>query len=142
MVLALRGVFDLQLGDVPFYELSRYEDTSAIGGGMAVRGVPAYRYYGKIKAFGNIELRTAITGFSWFGRSFKLGVASFADAGRLWSGMNNPRPEIDGTGLALHYGLGAGVRLQQGQAFVVRADVAWSPDARPVGAYLVADEIF
>ena len=142
MVLALRGVFDLQLGDVPFYELSRYEDTSAIGGGMAVRGVPAYRYYGKIKAFGNIELRTAITGFSWFGRSFKLGVASFADAGRLWSGMSNPRPEIDGTGLALHYGIGAGVRLQQGQAFVVRADVAWSPDARPVGAYLVADEIF
>jgi len=56
--------------------------------------------------------------------------------------MNNPRPEIDGTGLALHHGIGAGVRLQQGQAFVVRADVAWSPDVRPVGAYIVADEIF
>lgn len=142
MVLALRGVFDMQIGDVPFYELSRYEDTSAIGGGMAVRGVPAYRYYGKIKAFGNIELRTAITSFSWFDRSFKLGVASFVDAGRLWAGMNNPRPEIEGSGLALHYGIGAGLRLQQGHAFVVRGDVAWSPDARPVGAYLVADEIF
>ncbi|HEY0480608.1 MAG TPA: BamA/TamA family outer membrane protein [Kofleriaceae bacterium] len=142
MVLALRGVFDMQIGDVPFYELARYEDTSAIGGGMAIRGVPAYRYYGKIKAFGNVELRTAVTGFSMFGRSFQLRVASFFDAGRLWSGMDNPRPELDGTGVGLHYGIGGGLRLQQGKAFVVRADVAWSPDARPVGAYVVADEIF
>jgi hypothetical protein len=142
MVLAVRGVFDMEVGDVPFYELARYEDTSAIGGGMAIRGVPAYRYYGKIKAFGNIELRTAITHFGLFGRSFKLGVANFVDAGRLWSGMANPRPELDGTGLGLHYGIGGGLRLQQGQAFVVRADVAWSPDARPIGAYVVADEIF
>jgi hypothetical protein len=142
MVLALRGVFDMQIGDVPFYELARYEDTSAIGGGMAIRGVPAYRYYGKIKAFGNVELRTAVTGFSMFGRSFQLRVASFFDAGRLWTGMDNPRPELDGTGVGLHYGIGGGLRLQQGKAFVVRADVAWSPDARPVGAYVVADEIF
>lgn len=142
MVLAVRGVFDMQIGDVPFYELARYEDTSAIGGGMAIRGVPAYRYYGKIKAFGNVELRTAITRFGLFGRSFKLGVANFVDAGRLWSGMNNPRPALDGTGLGLHYGIGGGLRLQQGKAFLVRADVAWSPDARPVGAYVVADEIF
>lgn len=142
MVLALRGVFDLQIGDVPFYELARYEDTSAIGGGMAIRGVPAYRYYGRIKAFGNVELRTKVTGFTWFGRQLQLGVASFVDAGRLWSGMTNPRPGMEGTGLGLHYGIGGGLRLRQGQAFVVRADVAWSPDARPVGAYLVADEIF
>jgi hypothetical protein len=142
MVLAVRGVFDMQFGDVPFYELARYEDTSAIGGGMAVRGVPAYRYYGKIKAFGNVELRTAVTRFGLWGRALKLGVATFFDAGRLWSGVTNPRPDLDSTGLGLHYGIGGGLRLQQGQAFVVRADIAWSPDARPVGAYVLADEIF
>jgi outer membrane protein assembly factor BamA len=142
MVLAARGVVDVQIGDVPFYELARYEDTSAIGGGMAIRGVPSYRYYGKIKAFGNLEIRTAVTRFGLWGRSFKLGVATFVDGGRLWAGMDNPRPGLDGTGLGLHYGIGGGLRLQQGQAFVVRADVAWSPDARPVGAYVVADEIF
>jgi hemolysin activation/secretion protein len=109
---------------------------------MAIRGVPAYRYYGKIKAFGNVELRTAITRFGLWGRKLKLGFATFVDAGRLWSGVNNPRPDLDGSGLGLHYGVGGGLRLQQGQAFVVRADVAWSPDARPVGAYVVADEIF
>lgn len=142
MVLAVRGVFDMQFGDVPFYELSRYEDTSAIGGGLAVRGVPSYRYYGKVKAFGNVELRTALTRFDLWGRKLKLGVATFVDAGRLWSGMPNPRPELDGSGLGLHYGVGSGLRLQQGQTFVVRADVAWSPDARPVGAYVMADEMF
>jgi len=142
MVLAMRGVFDLLSGDVPFYELARYEDTSAIGGGMAIRGVPSYRYYGKVKAFGNIEVRTAVTDFSLFGRAFKFGVASFVDGGRLWTGMANPRPDLDGSGVGLHYGIGGGVRLQQGKAFVVRADVAWSPDARPVGAYVLADEIF
>jgi len=141
-VLAVRGVFDMQFGDVPFYELGRYEDTSAIGGGMAIRGVPSYRYYGKVKAFGNVELRTKLTRFDLWGRKMKLGMASFVDAGRLWSGMDNPRPALDGTGLGVHYGLGGGLRLQQGQTFVVRADVAWSPDARPVGAYVMADEIF
>lgn len=142
MVLAIRGVFDMQFGDVPFYELGRYEDTSAIGGGLAIRGLPAYRYYGKIKAFGNVELRTAVTRFDLWGRKLKLGVATFVDGGRLWTGMTNPRPELDGTGLGLHYGVGGGLRLQQGQTFVVRADVAWSPDARPVGAYVLADEMF
>ncbi|HEV7554901.1 MAG TPA: BamA/TamA family outer membrane protein [Kofleriaceae bacterium] len=142
MILAIRGVYDQQFGDVPFYELSRYEDTSAIGGGMAVRGVPAYELYGRIKAFGNIELRTAITRFEWLDRKFKLGFATFVDAGRLWTGMANPQPMLEGSGIGLHYGLGGGIRLQQGQAFVVRADIAWSPDARPVGGYVMADEIF
>lgn len=142
MVLAVRGVYDQLLGDVPVYELARYEDTSAIGGGSAIRGVPAYQFYGRSKLFGNVELRTAITRFEWLDRKFKLGFATFVDAGRLWTGMANPQPMLDGTGLGIHYGVGGGLRLQQGQAFLVRADVAWSPDARPVGAYVVADEIF
>jgi hypothetical protein len=35
-----------------------------------------------------------------------------------------------------------GLRLQQGQAFVVRADLALSPDARPLGAYVTAGQLF
>jgi hypothetical protein len=34
------------------------------------------------------------------------------------------------------------VRFQQGSAFVVRGDVAWSPDARPIGAYFTAGQMF
>lgn len=134
-VLAMRIVGDALVGDVPFYELSRYEDTSAIGGGSGVRGVPAYTFYGKTKLFGNIELRTDWTSFSALDRKFKLGVASFFDAGRLWSGTAND-------GDVVHWGIGGGLRLQQGRAFLVRADLAWSPDARPIAGYLVADHIF
>jgi hypothetical protein len=32
--------------------------------------------------------------------------------------------------------------LQQGKTFVVRGDIAWSPDARPVGAYVGAGQTF
>ncbi|MDB4959624.1 MAG: hypothetical protein JWO36_7193 [Myxococcales bacterium] len=142
LVLAVRGVLDVQIGDVPFYELSRYEDTSAIGGGNGVRGVPAYRFYGKVKAFGNVELRTEATRFSAFDRRFILGFAGFFDAGRLWSDIRRSDPMIDGSGVALHYGVGGGVRIQQGRQFLVRADVAWSPDARPIAAYLLANHAF
>jgi hypothetical protein len=35
-----------------------------------------------------------------------------------------------------------GLRLLSGDTFAVRADVAWSPDARPVGLYFAAGEVF
>lgn len=142
MVLAVRVVGDFMLGDVPFYELSRYEDTSAIGGSLGVRGVPGYTFYGKVKAFANVELRTAITNFNLFDKKYKFGIATFIDGGRIWSDLRNSRPDLDGTGLGLHYGVGAGIRLQQGRAFLVRADLAWSPDASPIAGYVLADHIF
>ncbi len=60
----------------------------------------------------------------------------------MWSEIDVAKPGLDGTGLGMHYGIGGGIRLQQGKTFVVRADVAWSPDARPVGAYLIANQVF
>jgi outer membrane protein assembly factor BamA len=142
LILAVRGVFDLQLGDVPTYELTRFEDTSAIGGALGVRGVPAYQFYGRVKAFGNFELRSEPFHFALRGKRYILGFATFIDAGRLWTDITKANPALDGTGLGIHYGVGGGVRIQQGQTFLVRADVAWSPDARPVGAYLLADQAF
>jgi outer membrane protein assembly factor BamA len=146
LTLALRGVGDLLLGDPPFYELPRSDDSNAIGGAKGVRGVPAQRYYGKVKIFGNLELRTRLVDFSLFGQKDSLGAVAFADTGRLWSDYP-PDPELDGVptlknGFGLKYGLGGGIRLYGGTSFVVRADVAWSPDARPIGAYLGAGEVF
>jgi hypothetical protein len=141
-VLAFRLVGDGLLGHVPFYELARYEDTSAIGGSLAVRGVPGYEFYGKVKVFENVELRTRITRFKLWDRKFKFGIATFFDAGRLWSDFRNVRPDLDGTGLGLHFGTGMGIRLQQGRAFLVRADIAYSPDASPIAGYVLADHIF
>jgi len=106
-----------------------------------VRGIPGQRYYGKVKLFSNVELRSHLLDFSWWGKPYILSGALFADFGRLWSELGS-HPELDGSGIGLKYGLGGGARIQQGKTFVVRVDVAWSPDSRPIGAYLTAGQSF
>jgi hypothetical protein len=142
LTLTARFVFDAQFGNPPFYELTRFEETSAIGGVDGVRGVPAYQYYGKVKALANFEARSETFRKRLWGKSYVLGFAAFFDAGRLWSQLGQSHPELDGTGLGLHWGIGGGIRLMQGHTGVIRADVAWSPDARPIGLYLIANQIF
>lgn len=141
LIFAARGVFDYLVGDPPFYELSRFDETEAIGGGRGLRGVPAGRYYGTVKAFTNLELRSELLHFKLLQKQNILGLTAFLDTGRVWSALP-PSPELDGTGLGLKYGIGGGIRVTAGGSFVLRADVAWSPDANPVGAYLLAGQPF
>jgi outer membrane protein assembly factor BamA len=141
LTLAGRVVTDLLLGDAPFYELPRYDSTSAIGGGSGVRGIPAQRYYGKIKVFGNLELRSQLVRFRLFNKDTRLGLTGFFDAGRVWAEYH-ANPELDGTAVGIKYGTGAGVRVAAGKSFVLRFDVAWSREASPVAAYLVSGHAF
>jgi hemolysin activation/secretion protein len=141
LTMTVRLVGDMQFGNVPFYELARYEETYALGGVNGVRGVPAQRYSGKIKVFGNLELRSELVSGKLFGKELTLALAAYLDAGRVWAEWAS-RPDLDGSGLGLKYGIGGGLRLQQGQSFVARGDIAWSPDSRPVGAYVTAGQAF
>ena len=141
LVFAVRTVGDFLLGGAPFYELSRFDETYALGGVKGVRGVPGQRYYGKIKAFGNAELRSELFSFDLFGGERTFGLAAFADAGRVWADYRDD-PELDGGGLGLKYGLGGGLRLLSGKSFVLRCDVAWSPDAHPIAGYLISGHPF
>ncbi len=141
VVLAARLVGDVLIGQPPFYELSRFDDTYALGGQNGVRGVPAQRYYGKVKVIGNVEIRTDIAAFHTFGKRMLFGVVAFADGGRVWADTSL-QPELDGTSIGLKYGVGGGLRLQSGSSFVLRADVAWSPDASPIGGYFSAGQMF
>lgn len=141
VTFAARAVGDVQFGDPPFYELARFQDTYALGGNKGVRGVPAQRYYGKVKLFGNFEVRAHLFDFHLFGKDMKFGVAGFFDAGRLWVDFH-AHPDLDGTAFGLKYGTGGGIRLQQGKTFVARLDLAWSPDATPIGGYFGVGEIF
>ncbi|HWP09715.1 MAG TPA: BamA/TamA family outer membrane protein [Polyangiaceae bacterium] len=141
LIFAARGVLDWLVGTPPFYELSRYDETEAVGGGRGLRGVPAGRYYGTVKAFTNLELRSELFRFRLLQKQNVFGVTAFADTGRVWSKLP-PSPELDGTGLGLKVGLGLGARVTAGESFVLRADVAWSPDANPIGAYLLAGQMF
>jgi outer membrane protein assembly factor BamA len=141
LVLALRLLADSLVGAAPFYELARFDDTYAIGGVKGVRGVPAQRYHGKIKTFGNFELRSELFEFDLLGGSRRFGVALFADGGRSWADHDFD-PELDGRGVGLKYGAGGGLRLASGKSFMLRLDVAWSPDAEPVSAYLMSGHLF
>jgi hypothetical protein len=145
VTLAGRLAGDLLYGNPPFYELARFEDTYAIGGLNGVRGVPAQRYYGKVKVLANLELRTEIVTFRALGKPVTFGVTGFADGGRVWADTTM-QPALDGEGLGplagLKYGVGGGVRFQSGSAFVLRADIAWSPDATPIAAYVAAGQMF
>jgi hypothetical protein len=120
--VSFRCVGDLLEGSPPFYELARFDETPAIGGSRAVR--------------------SELFPFTLWRKAMVLGVATFFDAGRSWTELGRSHPELDGEGLGLKYGVGGGLRLQQGKTFVVRADIAWSPDAQPIGAYFAAGEIF
>jgi hypothetical protein len=146
LVLAWRVLADLLVGRPPFYELALHgglHPAEGIGGGKAVRGVPLHRYHGKIKLLGNLELRARLIPLTLFSQRFYLGAVAFADAGRSWVDYDRLLQErFDGTGVGLKVGLGGGVRIQWGETVMIRIDLAWSPDAEPVGAYFDLNHVF
>jgi len=143
-ILALRGVADLEFGNVPVYDLYTggvFLTDEMVGGSSSVRGVPDGRYSGLIKVFGNAELRALLVGFHLAGEQFRLGGNLLLDAGRLWSDYTF-HAAADGRGIGLKWGAGGGGYLQWGQAAVFRLEVAYSPDAAsenpslPLGIYV------
>lgn len=144
LVLAARFMVDALFGDPPFYQLSRHgglNSGKSIGGASAVRGVPGQRYHGKVKLLGNLELRSRFLPFSILGQRFNLGALAFFDAGQVFADFGDTGAQ-DNQGLDLKIGVGGGLRLQWGETFILRADVAWSPDATPVGVYVDVGHIF
>lgn len=78
--LALRGVVDLESGNVPVYDLYTggvFFTDEMVGGSSSVRGVPDGRYSGKIKAFGNADSSAAVTAMR------RLGLIEAGE--RAWS---------------------------------------------------------
>jgi surface antigen Omp85-like protein len=143
-VLALRGVVDLQFGNVPAYDLytgGPFQTYEMPGGSAAIRGVPEGRYSGLVKVLGNAELRALLVELRVLGQRFRLGGNLLFDAGRLWANYTFSSP-LDGSGLGIKWGAGAGFYLVWGQAAVFRIEVAYSPDATsensnlPLGIYV------
>ena len=88
LVAALRVVGDVQFGDVPFYELSRFDETSALGGSKYIRGVPSNRYWGKRKLLGNLEVRSQLYHRQIRVSRYELGLTAFLDSGRVWADVD------------------------------------------------------
>jgi hypothetical protein len=144
VVAAGRVLVDAQVGNVPFYDLFTGEpfiQYAIIGGSGGIRGVPVGRYLGRLKALGNVELRTMFWDFRILSQPFHLGAATFVDTGRVWSDYTFASRD-DGRGVGLKWGVGAGFLIRWGQAAVFRIEAAYSPDAVaenpnfPIGLYV------
>jgi hypothetical protein len=144
-VLAGRIIADTQFGHVPFYDLfmaGPFNQSEAIGGGQAVRGVPVGRYSGEIKVYGTVEMRSMFFKFHFFKQKISLGADALFDTGRSWLDYSFDSP-LDGKGVGLKYGVGGGIYVLWGQAALFRIDAAYSPDAQaenpgfPLGLYVV-----
>ncbi len=136
VVLAGQLLGDMLFGHPPFYELARHGGAfpqDSPGGQFGPRGVPLQRYHGAGKVLAEVEVRTMLIPFHLLGLDWALGPIGFADAGRVWARLE-PTPELDGTGLGLHVGMGGGLRLRMGEGVVVRGDFGWSPEG--TGLYL------
>jgi hypothetical protein len=150
LIFAQRVIASLQFGHPPFYDMQEggvFDQRWLFGGDNGVRGVPRGRYTGKIKALANHELRLLLPRFRLLGQRLRPGITALFDAGRLWADYAAD-PARDGTKLGLKYGIGGGVFGQWGEAAIVRADVAYSPDAVsenrsfPVGLYVTTGLMF
>ncbi|MEO8183255.1 MAG: BamA/TamA family outer membrane protein [Deltaproteobacteria bacterium] len=141
LVFALRVGSDLLFGNAPLDELPRFDESFALGGSKGVRGIPAQRYYGKIKLLANAELRSELISLRLLGVERRLGLVAFADTGRLWADYT-AHPDLDGSSLGLKYGFGGGLRIASGKTFMLRFDLAWSPEGGGPSGYLLAGHMF
>jgi outer membrane protein assembly factor BamA len=128
---ANRTVVSLAFGNTPFYDLGDggpFEPQSLLGGDNGVRGVPQGRYAGLARVVTNIEMRATGPRFTLIGQRLRIGSTTFLDLGRVWNDYKYD-PVLDGKGLGLKYGVGAGLFLQWGEAAIFRVEAAYSPDA-------------
>jgi hypothetical protein len=135
LVLAMRGVLDLDLGAVPFFDLytgGPYRVLQLPGGSTGVRGVPLGLYSGLVKAVANVELRTMSPTFHVARQKIRVGADVFADAGRAFDNYSLDSPR-DGHGIGIHWGTGAGAYVAWGDAALIRLEAAYSPDAIALG---------
>lgn len=150
LVFATRFVGDFIVGDAPFFDQIRgitFSPVTMFGGAKGVRGIPDGRYAGNIKMFATAELRSLLTDFRFLKQRFRIGAQTFVDAGRVFSDFT-PDPVLDGRKLDLKWGAGVGTYVIWGEGAIIRAEIAYSPDARaytgsfPFGVYIVDSHSF
>lgn len=150
IIFASRLVVDAAAGHLPVFDLSQYGSftpAAALGGEDGVRGVPAALFYGRLKTFGNVELRRMLFGVKPFGTSLEFGLDAFFDAGRVFMNYSFDDPR-DGKTPGIKIGTGGGILVLWGKAALFRAEIAYSPDAAianpgfPAAIYLADDVIF
>ncbi len=140
LVLASRFAADAVLGDPPIQELVRMGGTVdyyAFGGVDMGRGIRTQRYIGKLRLMNQTELRWRFFETEVFAQRFGFTAVALADSGVVGRELARPGP------LPINFGVGAGLRLSWNDNFVIRFDVAASPQENfTPGVYVVVNNPF
>lgn len=88
VTLAWRAMYQVQTGDVPFYEMSSLAFTQGndlgLGGLRTIRGFSELRFIGPVAALANVEARWQIYEHVIWGQRFGYMVSPFVDTGRVF----------------------------------------------------------
>ena len=135
VVLAVRGIWEVKLGEVPFHERSQVEGLDygeGLGGPDTIRGVARARLAGEEKLLANLELRAIAATYRPGGRSLELGFSAGADAGRA---RQRGHPALSAASVF------GGLRAIWDRALVVRLEVGHAGQGA-LSYYLAFDESF
>jgi hypothetical protein len=127
LTLASRTVVDVLWGDPPFLEMARtggISNTVAFGGAEIGRGLRAQRLVGRVKLMQQLEARGWFFETDLWAQKIELGWALFTDLGHIRSRWDDSGEDPT----KIHLGGGASLRLAWNENFIMRLDLAMSPD--------------
>jgi hypothetical protein len=88
LTLAARGMYQVQTGEVPFFEMGTLSFTQGndigLGGLRTIRGYQELRFIGPVAALANLEARWQFFEHRFAGQRFAYMLAPFVDSGRVF----------------------------------------------------------
>jgi hypothetical protein len=138
LVLAWRGVYEIQSSGTPFYALENMpfidDNHAGLGGFRTLRGFDQNRFVGPIIALTNYEVRWTFTHVRVLHQDFGLMAVPFLDIGRVFD-------DVGQTSLAgWKRTQGAGFRVAWNEATVIMVDYGFSSEGS--GLYVNFNHIF
>ena len=148
LVGAARLVADHSIGHLPVYrraEIGGLIPSLGASGAEGVRGIPTYTEAGKTKLIVNLEARVQLWDQTIAKQAISWRAVGFLDTGRAWTDLHDERVARLGLDTPWHQlllGMGGGLRMRWGEAFVLRIDAATAPLNSTYGVYFGTDHIF
>ncbi|MGB5965714.1 MAG: DUF5982 domain-containing protein [Sulfurimonadaceae bacterium] len=136
--LAVRGIYSVQTGDTPFFDLNILDfaddHTTGLGGYRTLRGYQQDRFVADVKVLANVETRFNFYKTDTLGQTFDFMAVPFVDAGKVFDSVS----ETDLKGYRYTYG--AGLRIAWNQATIIMIDYGQSVEDS--GLYINFSHIF
>ena len=136
IVLAVRLLYSIQTGNVPFYMadvLAMTEgDQNGLGGERTLRGFRQDRFIGPVAALGNAELRWTFVHFKLLQQRFSLQIAPLIDVGTVFDNVGFQHTTC--TSDCWKVSGGAGLRVGWNRSSIIMFDFGASSE--DIGFYI------